>query len=153
VKLKKKMEKARDAQYRELAERIERQTKLDTAARLLQTERLLQVCLMCMPCFFRVSVPGLATPAHRRARKRLGHARAASLRQEKLEGVSTHTQVCLVHVGTCCVQEILQPTGIGLAGGDAEEKAEECRRRTGQGQRLLNDNVNWMCRVKENEEK
>jgi hypothetical protein len=43
VKLRKKMEKARDKQYRELAERIERQGKLDTATRLLQTERLLQV--------------------------------------------------------------------------------------------------------------
>ncbi len=59
MKLKKKMEKARDAQYRELAERIERQTKLDTAARLLQTERLLQVCLMFLPCFFRAMFPAL----------------------------------------------------------------------------------------------
>ena len=37
------MDKAKEAQYRELAERIDRQAKLGAAAGLLQTERNLQV--------------------------------------------------------------------------------------------------------------
>jgi U3 small nucleolar RNA-associated protein 11 len=41
-KIRKKSDKAKESQYRELAERIERQGKLDTAASLLHTERLLQ---------------------------------------------------------------------------------------------------------------
>jgi len=52
AKQKKRMHKAQEAQYRELSERIERQSKLETAAHLLQNERLLQVCIYICTCVY-----------------------------------------------------------------------------------------------------
>ena len=121
------MEKARDAQYRELAERIERQTKLDTAARLLQTERLLQVCLMFLPCFFRVSVPGLATPAHRLARRRLGHIQELEA-GKAARCVRTHASLSCARRHVLCAGDPAihgHRAGGWCSGGDGRRVQEE----------------------------